>query len=76
MKVIHQNKKVVEYTFEDLDIGDVFLDAQGDLGVKTRENEYIYTIDESRTWCTCAIDNVEMVVKPLEATLVIEGEFI
>ena len=76
MKVVHQEKKVIEHTFEDLCIGDCFLDEQGDLSIKTSDEGYIYSTDDNRNWSTCSVVSQGMIVKPLEATLIIEGEFI
>lgn len=76
MKIVHRLKETKEYTFEDLNIGDCFLDEQGDLSIKTREDEYIYATDDNQLWSVCTIVSKGMIVRLLDATLVIEGDYI
>jgi hypothetical protein len=74
MKIVdkrEKNKK--EYTFEDLYIGQYFLDQDGDVSIKTCDDEYLVTVGDSGDW-DVAIANPTDKVRPIEVTLVIERE--
>lgn len=75
MKIVDkrvENKK--GHTFADLYIGQHFLDRDGDLGIKTCDDEYLLVeADGKGDWDT-ACANPDDEVKPLEVTLIIERE--
>ena len=74
MKIVDKRAETKkEYTFEDLCVGDYFLDQDGDVGVKFSDEEYLATMDEGKTWDTCIADGNEKVT-PLDVTLTINGE--
>ena len=73
MKIVdkrEKNKK--EYTFEDLYIGQYFLDKDGDVSIKTCDDEYLVTVGGGDWDVACA--NPTDKVRPIEVTLVIEKE--
>jgi hypothetical protein len=75
MKIVDKREKSKKgYTFADLYIGQHFLDRDGDLGIKTCDDEYLLVeADGKGDWDVAyAIPADE--VKPLEVTLIIERE--
>ena len=74
MKIVDNREQVKkEYTFNDLYLGDCFLDQDGDVGIKFSDEEYLTTIDGGKSWDTC-IANADEKVIPLDVTLTINGE--
>lgn len=75
MKIVDnraENKK--EYTFEDLYIGQYFLDQDGDVSIKTCDTEYLVTVGGENPDWDVAIAKPTDKVRPIEVTLVIERE--
>ena len=68
-----REKSKKEYTFEDLYIGQYFLDQDGDVGIKFSNEEYLATMDAGKSWDTCIADEMDKVT-PLDVTLTINGE--
>lgn len=74
MKIIDNRGQVKkEYTFEDLCVGDYFLDQDGDVSIKFSNDEYLSTMDEGKSWDTCIADGNDKVT-PLDVTLTINKE--
>lgn len=74
MIIIDKREKVKkEYTFNDLCLGDCFLDQDGDVSIKFSDEEYLTTINSGKSWDTCTANADEKVI-PLDVTLTINGE--
>lgn len=73
MKIIDKRAEKKKPTFEDLCVGDCFLDQDGDVSIKISEDEYLATADEGKSWDQCIIGDSEKIV-PLDVTLIINGE--
>jgi hypothetical protein len=71
MKVVDNRVEFKQYFFEDLCIGECFVDKQGDLCIKTDDDSCIYTTDKE-SWDKCTMNKWDDVV-PLETVLSIEG---
>ena len=71
MKVVDNREEFKQYFFEDLNIGDCFIDGQGDLCIKTDYDSCIYTTDREN-WDKCTMSPSDEIV-PLETVLSIEG---
>lgn len=70
MNVVDERDNGEQITFDELCIGDCYIDKDGDLCIKTDEDTSIYTTD-NRNWFNVRRDADEIVV-PLEATLTIK----
>lgn len=68
VKFIENDKRV---KFYELGIGDVYLDKNGTLCIKTSASECIYYSDVTGSWDSIAEDGNEL-VEPAKATLTIE----
>lgn len=69
MKIIDERQEAKNTTFEDLCIGDCFMDEEGDICIKTGGKSCIYTVD-STGWNSAIMTGKEK-VSLLEATLTI-----
>lgn len=73
MKIIDKRQEPKNITFEDLCLGDCFLDSEGDLGIKISDERYLYTVDNGESWDWNSTERTTIVI-PLEATLTIIGK--
>ena len=74
MQIVDNREQVKrEYTFKDLCVGDYFIDQDGDVSIKTSDDEYLTTVDGGRCWDNCIAEYDEKVI-PLDVTLTINGE--
>lgn len=67
MKIIDERGIVQDTIFDELFVGDCFVDEVGDICIKTGEETCIYTTDD-KSWDSCIMTGKEKVI-PLEATL-------
>ena len=72
MKIIDKRQKATNTTFDDLCVGDCFIDEEGDICIKTGKESCIYTIDH-KSWNTLEMQGKEKVIL-LEATLTVIGK--
>ena len=70
MEIIDERDKGEHTTFNELCIGDCFMDKDGDLCIKTEVDSGIYTTNH-RNWYSVRCDADDKVI-PLEATLTIK----
>lgn len=70
MKIIDKRQETKIITFEDLCLGDCFLNNEGDLGIKISEERYLYTVDNGESWDWNSIARTNIVI-PLETILTI-----
>lgn len=80
MKLKYTTKEKKKYTFADLQIGDVFLDENGDIAIKTNNYEgdktpnSIYNIGDNDEWSIGCYHLKEEVTLIYNAQLVIDKE--
>lgn len=72
MNIVDERDTAKQTVFDDLRVGDCFMDKDGDICIKTEQDSGIYTTDY-RNWYPVRMDADEKVV-PLEATLTIKEE--
>lgn len=72
MEIIDERDKGEHAFFSELCIGDCFIDKDGDLCIKTEEENAIYT-NNNRSWYSVRMDADDKVI-PLEATLTIRKQ--
>ena len=70
MNIIDERHIVQDTIFDELFVGDCFMDKEGDICIKTGEESCIYTPD-GNNWDSYIMTGKEKVV-PLDATLTIK----
>ena len=70
MNIIDEREKLKQTIFDDLRVGDCFVDEIGDICIKTGEESCIYSTDYEG-WDSCIMTGKEK-VSLLDATLVIK----
>ena len=69
MNIVDERDKIKQTIFDDLRVGDCFVDEIGDICIKTGEESCIYSTDDE-SWDSCIMTGKEKVFR-LEATLTI-----
>ena len=70
MNIVDERDKIRQTIFDDLRVGDCFVDEVGDICIKTGEESCIYSTDDE-SWDSCIMTGREKVT-PLEVSLVIK----